>query len=119
MKINNEEERRALSDVSTAYIILALLISIYSLTYSGRFITDDEHLIASRTLSLAFDKSLGDTRVYGNSRLYALTNISHPYAAQAANIEPGQMVIGSLFARMASWFSCGGWFEYIGTGCKE
>ena len=107
LKINSEGERGAFSDVVTAYIIFALLISIYSLTYSGRFITDDEHLLASRTLSLAFDKSLGDTRVYGNSRLYALTNISQPYAAQAANIEPGQMVIGSLFARMASWLGIG------------
>ncbi|RJQ26835.1 hypothetical protein C4565_06155 [Candidatus Parcubacteria bacterium] len=90
-----------------AISILVLLLAIYSFTYSGTFVTDDEHILASRTLSLAFDERINDTRVYGNSRIYSLSNLSPVYAAQAINIEPGQAVIGSVLARLAALLDLG------------
>ena len=90
-----------------AISILVLLLAIYSLTYSGTFVTDDEHILASRTLSLAFDERINDTRVYGNSRIYSLSNLSPVYAAQAINIEPGQAAIGSVLARLGALLDVG------------
>jgi hypothetical protein len=81
--------------------LFALLIAIYCLTYSGTFVTDDEHILSSRALSLAFDKSVNDNRVYGNSRVFALSNLAGTSATQALNIEPGQEIIGSTLARLA------------------
>jgi len=107
LKFKKGKQPESPSDLQTALLIFAFLLLIFSLTFTGRFTSDDEHLLASRTLSLAFDKNLGDKRVYGNSRLYALTNTSQPYAAQAANIEPGQMIIGAWFARMGELLGLG------------
>ena len=107
MNIKKVEQPESHSDLQTAILILAFLITTFNITYSGQFASDDEHLLASRSLSLAFDESLGSTRVYGNSRQFALTNTSEPYAAQAENIEPGQMLIGSLFARGAALLDIG------------
>ena len=89
------------SNFTIALSLFILLVAIYSLTYSGTFITDDEHVLISRTLSLAFDGQLNDSRVYGNSRVYALSNTSQIYAAQGVNIEPGQAFVGSAFARLS------------------
>ena len=85
-------------DFSLALLLFVLLATIYCLTYSGTFNTDDEHILASRTLSLSFDENLNNNRVYGNSRLYFLSNLSPEYAASAKNVEPGQSVIGSILA---------------------
>jgi len=94
-------------DFSLALSLFVLLVSIYSLTYSGTFITDDEHILASRTLSLAFDEQVNNTRVYGNTRLYFLSTLSPDYSASAMNVEPGQAVLGSVLARMSELFNIG------------
>jgi len=88
-------------DFSLILLIFILLVSIYCLTYSGTFITDDEHILASRTLSLSFDEEINNNRVYGNSRLFFLSNLSPEYAASAMNVEPAQAVIGSILARIS------------------
>jgi hypothetical protein len=90
-----------------ALLLLALLISIYSLTYSGTFITDDEQILASRTLSLAFDGSVNDTRVYGNSRVFALSSLASEKAVQALNIEPGQEFLGAILAQLSQLLHTG------------
>ena len=88
-------------DFSLALLLFVLLVAIYCLTYSGTFITDDEHILTSRTLSLSFDDNVNNSRVYGNSRLFFLSNLSPEYAASAMNVEPGQAVLGSILARMS------------------
>ncbi|MEK7276996.1 MAG: hypothetical protein AAB427_06575, partial [Chloroflexota bacterium] len=68
----------------TAVFVFTLLVSIYSLTYSGAFTTDDEHLFVGGAESLA---RLGDyeaKQAYGNSRTRG--NIQ--------DVEPGQAVVG-------------------------
>ena len=89
------------SKFKIALLLLVLLVSIYSLTYSGTFVTDDEHILASRTLSLAFDDNINDTRVFGNSRVFALASLSPEQAGQALNIEPGQEFLGAILARLS------------------
>jgi len=84
-----------------------LLISLYSLTYSGTFTTDDEHILASRALSLAFDGSMNDDRVFGNNRVYALSTLPGEGATQATNIEPGQIVLGAGLARLSLFLGAG------------
>lgn len=98
------------NQVPVSYLTLslfALLLAVYSLTYSGTFISDDEHILASRTLSLAFDGYLNDSRVIGNGRVFSYANSSPTYAAQGLNIEPGQAFVGSFFARLATLLGTG------------
>jgi len=94
-------------DISLALLLFVLLVTIYCLTYSGTFITDDEHILASRTLSLSFDENVNNSRVYGNSRLFFLSDTSPEYAASAMNVEPGQAVLGSILARMSVLLNIG------------
>lgn len=95
------------SILQISLFLLTLFIAIYSLTYSGTFLTDDEQILASRTFSLAFDKQINDTRVYGNTRIFALANLSPEQAAQATNIEPLQELAGLPLARLAELFHLG------------
>ena len=88
-------------------LLLSLFVAIYSLTYSGTFLTDDEQILASRTFSLAFDEQVNDTRVYGNTRVFALANLSPEQAAQATNIEPLQELAGFPLARLAELLHLG------------
>jgi hypothetical protein len=90
-----------------ALSLFALLLAIYSLTFSGTFISDDEHILASRTISLALDGYINDSRVIGNGRVFSYANSTPVYAAQGLNIEPGQAIIGSLLVRLA---------RFLGTG---
>lgn len=94
-------------DYSLVLLLFILLVSIYCLTYSGTFITDDEHILASRTLSLSFDENVNNDRVYGNSRLFFLSNLSPEYAASAMNAEPGQAALGSILARLSVLLNMG------------
>ncbi len=91
------------SYIFTAFSILALLVSVYSFVYSGRFIIDDEHILAARTISLAFDDFVNNTRVIGNSRVFALSQL--PIAA--LNIEPAQTVIGVPLVKLAEFLGVG------------
>jgi hypothetical protein len=87
--------------------LFVILVAVYCLTYSGAYTTDDEHILTSRALSLAFDHNVNDTRIYGNSRVYALSNLNGVWADQALNIEPAQVVVGSIFARLAVFLNVG------------
>lgn len=79
--------------------IFVLLSSIYGLTYSGTFITDDEHILASRALSYAFDNQVNDFRVFGNSRIFYYSSLPQNYRNFSLNIEPVHMLVSSLLAR--------------------
>ncbi len=95
------------SNAQIGLSIFALLVAVYSLTYSGTFITDDEHILASRSLSLAFDGGFNDLRVSGNSRVYELARPPAVYAAQGTNIEPAQAVFALPLARLSVLFGAG------------
>ena len=95
------------TNLSLSLLLFVLLTTIYSITYSGTFIADDEHILSSRTLSLAFDEKINNNRVYGNSRLYSLSTLSPEYAASAINVEPGQAVIGYPLAHLAAFLKVG------------
>ena len=79
----------------------ASLLHIYSLFYSGTFLTDDEHILSARTLSFAFDDTINISRVIGNSRVFEFSTSTDKWASEAANIEPGQALLGSLLVRLA------------------
>ena len=89
------ESKRRIIDISIALFIL--FISIYSLTYSGTYVTDDEHILSSRSLSFALDEGANDFRVLGNNRVFELSQLS----SDAVNIEPAQTIIGSILVRLA------------------
>jgi hypothetical protein len=92
---------------STALSILALLVAVYSLAYTGAFLTDDEHILATQSLSMAFDDSINFSRVMGNTRIYEYTAYPTPTSTQALNIEPGQAFFGSILAKAAVRFGTG------------
>jgi hypothetical protein len=85
----------------TSILLLAFFIAIYSLFYSGTFMTDDEHILASQSLSLAFDNHLDIARVIGNSRVYQFSLLPALQAIQAVNIEPAQTFFGSLLVKLS------------------
>jgi hypothetical protein len=87
--------------IQAILLILISLTAVYCLSYSGTFITDDEHIFASKAISLVLDQNVNDSRVYGNSRVYALSNLSEIASDQAVNIEPAQQFFGSLLVRLA------------------
>jgi hypothetical protein len=104
---NMETRFNQYSIIYLALSLFALLMAVYSLTYSGTFISDDEHILTSRTLSLAFDGYMNDSRVMGNGRVFLYANSTPTYASQGLNVEPGQAVVGSLFARLATLLGTG------------
>lgn len=95
------------SGFEIAFSIFVLLLAIYSLTYSGVFITDDEHILASHTLSRAFNQKERDMRVYGNSRVFSLSNLNGISATQALNIEPGQEILAAPLVNLAEFLHVG------------
>jgi hypothetical protein len=108
----NEADRlpaanNSFSIIRLALLLLGIFLAIYSLTYSGTFITDDEQILASRAMSIAFDGTPNDFRVYGNSRVFALSNLMPEQAIQAVNIEPGQQIIGALLAHISDFLPVG------------
>ena len=87
--------------LQTAFALLILLLAVYGLSYSGRFSTDDEHILASRSLSLAFQGELNDDRVLGNSRIFIYQNLPAEQASASLAIEPMQSLFGAGLARLA------------------
>jgi hypothetical protein len=85
--------------IFTAIALFSMIAAIYSFFYSGTFLTDDEHILASRSLSLAFDDSFNIGRVIGNSRVFNLSQLPVRQANEAANVEPAQAVLGALLAK--------------------
>ncbi len=96
-----------LSDVQIALFIFTILAAIYSLTYSGTFSSDDEHILASRSISYAFDAQVSDLRVFGNSRVYSYIRLPGEQSIPALNIEPVQMLLSSCLVRLAVFFNVG------------
>ena len=87
--------------------LFSVLITVYSFSYSGTFTTDDEHILASRTISMAFDDNINDYRVLGNSRIFSYFNLDPKYGQQSLNIEPMQAFLGSQLAKLANTFHLG------------
>jgi hypothetical protein len=98
------EEKVTQMDHSVLFIsigLFAFLLSIYCLTYSGTYTTDDEHLLSSRALTLAFDQTPGLSRVIGNTRVYAYSIVDPLHASQVENIEPAQTLIGAVLVNLS------------------
>lgn len=85
----------------TAVVLLAFFACIYSMVYSGTFSADDEHILAAQSLSLAFDQQFNVSRVIGNSRVFALSQLAPRLAGESANVEPAQALTGALLAKLA------------------
>jgi hypothetical protein len=105
--MNRQESIPQHNILTLALLLFFLLASLYSLTFSGTFMTDDEHILASRSLSLAFDGQVNNARVYGNSRLYAFSILPKEYSTPAVNVEPAQAILGAGLARWAAALNVG------------
>ena len=81
--------------------LATILLSLYFLTYNGKFITDDEQFFASRALSQAFDRQVNDARMMGNTRIFEYSHLEPQWALPATNIEPLLVITGSLMVRIA------------------
>jgi len=81
----------------TAFFLFALLCAVYALSYGGAFTVDDEHLFASGALSLAERGRFEVPQVYGNTRIQG----------EYRDVEPGQVVLGSLLVRWADFIHLG------------
>lgn len=84
-----------------AVVVFVTLGLIYTLIYSGNFTTDDEHILASQALSIAFDSHFNIDRVLGNTRVFALSRLSSQQAVEAENIEPALSWLGSSMAKIS------------------
>ena len=77
--------------------IVSLLLCLYALSYSGVFRADDEHILASRAVSLALRGKWEEPQVFGNQRVQALIAQGDP----ATQIEPAQTVFGAALVSLA------------------
>ena len=93
---------------AAAVLVFSFLVSIYSVTYSGAFRVDDEHILMARAQSLALWGRLENPQVYGNDRVRALQELEQTSASQASSIEPAQAVIGAGLYRLGLWLEVGG-----------
>ena len=83
--------------------IVALMLCLYAFSYSGVFRADDEHILASRAVSLALRGEWEEPQVYGNQRVQALIALGD----RATQIEPAQTVIGAALVSLANAASLG------------
>ena len=90
-----------------AIFIFTLLTIVYSFFYSGTFIIDDEHILASRALSFAFEGDFNNSRVLGNDRVFEYATIPEPWSNQALNIEPAQAVAAGVLALLSTLLNDG------------
>ncbi len=95
------EARRA---AALGLLLVALLSSIYLLSYTGTFRADDEHILAARAQSLALTGELAEPQVYGNLRVRELSLLGDT----ATQIEPLQSVLGAGLVRLAVVLGIGG-----------
>ena len=77
--------------------IVSLLLCLYAFSYSGVFRADDEHILASRAVSLALRGKWEEPQVFGNLRVQALIAQGDP----ATQIEPAQTVFGAALVSLA------------------
>ncbi len=97
--------KESISRLNFALAIFILLSLVYCLFYNGLFSTDDEHILSTQALSIAFDGEVNFSRVIGNERVFSYSRYVKPYADQALNIEPAQALFGSLLVKVAA--ACG------------
>lgn len=88
-------------------LIFILLACIYGVTYSGTYIADDEHILSSRALSVAFDGQVNDLRVFGNEKVDTFLATTEPYASFGLNIEPLFAYVTAPFFRFAEMLGIG------------
>jgi hypothetical protein len=88
-------------------LIATFFLALFTLTYRGKFIADDEHILASRSISLAIDGHLNDYRVLGNSRVFDLFNRNGIYGAQGIGIEPAQAYMSIFLVFLAQRMDLG------------
>ena len=93
-----------LQTIHYALLLFCICICIYTITYSGIFRVDDEHILASRAQSYALWGGWEEPQVAGNQRVQELI----PYGDQATQIEPGLSYIGSLFYQLGLRLDLGG-----------
>ena len=101
MKLEHDRSQKREPSIQAALALLIVLLAIYGLSYSGRFSTDDEHILASRSLSLAFQGRLNDDRVLGNDRIHFYQGLPVDKASAGLAIEPLQSLFGAGLARLA------------------
>lgn len=89
-------------------LMFSLLVAAYSLTYSGTFRIDDEHVLAARSQSLAFWGQLNYPQVYGNDRVRELSTLEAEAAPKHTVLEPAQTVAGSLLFLVGRALGVGG-----------
>ncbi|NIM93310.1 MAG: hypothetical protein GTO18_06325 [Anaerolineales bacterium] len=89
-------------------MVCAILLSAYTLTYSGALRVDDEHILAARAQSYAFWNKFSYPQVYGNERVRNLSTVEEPIADPIVAIEPGQTLLGAFFFKLASLVNVGG-----------
>lgn len=102
--MRNERKRSRILIAAAIFVILGL---VYTLIYSGTFTTDDEHILASQSISLAFDSQFNVNRMLGNTRVFILSQSSSREAEEAANIEPALALFGALLVKISALLDIG------------
>jgi hypothetical protein len=92
----------------SAILVLTILITIYTITYSGAFQIDDEHILASRSQSLAYWGKFYFPQVYGNDRVRTLSTVLQEDATPDVSLEPAQAILGAGFFKLAALMHLGG-----------
>lgn len=105
--LSSTDKEKKKTTMVFAVVLFVLLGLIYTLIYSGTFTTDDEHILASQTLSFAFDPHFNIDRVLGNTRVFYLSQLSSRQVMEAANIEPALSWFGVLMAKLSILFGIG------------
>lgn len=90
------------------WLVMGLLLALYTLTYSGAFRVDDEHLLAARGQSLALWGRLENPQVYGNDRVRFWILLDGMEGEQARAVEPGQAVLLAWLYRLGIGIGAGG-----------
>ena len=104
----NERDGKCSSSLVDAILIFAFLLAVYTLTYSGSFRVDDEHILAARSQSLALWGELTQPQVYGNDRMRELAALPDEQGAQATAIEPALTFLGASLYRLAASLNLSG-----------
>ncbi len=114
MAVNGVHSRIGMDAIShkdltaSVILILAILITVYTLTFSGIFQVDDEHILASRSQSLAYWGELFYPQVYGNDRVRPLATVLQEDATPNESLEPAQAILGAGFFKLAALMHLGG-----------
>jgi hypothetical protein len=87
--------------IQIAAALFIFFLGLYGLTYTGHFSTDDEHILAARSLGLAFEGNLNDERVLGNDRIFAYHGLPADQSVPSLEIEPIQSLLGAGLARLS------------------